>query len=211
MFLGLCLISAVAVVCTLAATSAKPARPTSRRRDSRRSRQRRTAYLRLHPDEVTVADLEMLLVSEGFSPDLRVWVINQVRRRDLSAPLMWRWVDRFGAARLVLAMDAQVAESSMRRHLDAHTVPDWRTFEVFAGLNSASSTSGDSPPVIIDLARVSTSMTDDFMPEGWVARPIVVPDSGPVDLSQFGVLPPIAGPGLASDYEDRTVATPGRR
>ena len=93
---------------------------------------------------------------------------------------MWCFADRFGADKLVLALDADVAERSMLRHVDAGTVPDWRAMTMFATLNRELPPAGMPLDEIVDL-DVVPRLSDLTFPSG--LEDWSTPTFAPIDLS----------------------------
>lgn len=182
MILGLCLILVTALVWTITASASRP--PTASRADaSPRDLDRRAAQLRVCPDRVTSLDLERLLAqSLGRAAVART--VGRGAERRIPVRTMWGFAERFGADKLVLALDAEVPERSMRRHLEAGTVPDWRAMTMFATLSRELPTLDVPSDPVVDL-------------DTWSA-----PTPQPLDLSGFGDLPPISGPGLHVHTDD---------
>lgn len=189
MTLGLCLIGLTCIGWALAASAARPADGLTRRRDLDRRRRR----LRAHPDRVNLLDVEHLLRSAAVGDDAVDRVMRRAAAHRLGARTMWRWADRHGSDRLVLAVDADLAEDTLLEHLDAGTAPDWSTLRVFADLND------DSLPASIPVQEL---LDPDSVP---ALEDLTFPDDlsdwtttvAPSELGRFDSLPPIAGPGPA--------------
>ncbi|MEP9364961.1 hypothetical protein ABLE68_18505 [Nocardioides sp. CN2-186] len=193
MILGLCLILVTALVWTITSSASRP-RSTTVPGDSHR----RTSQLRVCPDRVTQPDLERLLAQRlGSATVARVVGLGAERR--VPVRTMWGFAERFGADKLVLALDAEVPERSMRRHVEAGTVPDWRAMTMFATLNRELPQVGVplDRTVDLDAAPQSASLSLAGAGDGWST-----PALQPIDLSGFGDLPPISGPGLHVTLDD---------
>lgn len=203
MILGMCFICVIGVVWTITATAAKPGRARPRR-DTAREQERRSVQLRSRPEQITTTDLETYLRTQLLPQPELLRVLNQVAARRLTPSVMWRWADRYGANRLVLALDAEIAERSMQRHLDCHTVPDWAAMELFASLATDSTPAGMPVDEVLDLDAIPTLADLTFPPdlEDWATAAGLTgrPSVEPLDLSQFSHLPPIAGPGLTTPF-----------
>lgn len=201
MYLGLCLISVIAVIWTITATASRPKAVVAGPRDV----ERRLAQLRACPERVTKLDVERLLRAHPLAEPTIARVLGTAAERRMCSRTLWSWADRFGADKLVLALDADVAERRMQRHLEAGTTPDWDAMVVFAGLNNAPGPGGMPFDEILDVDAVPEVDGLKFDLTGWEtpdALPVAAPD---VDLSQFSHLPPIYNPGLPVT---RTTAPP---
>lgn len=194
MVVGLCVVLVAALTWAITASAARPVRTSGpvtvqpRARDLDRWR----AQLRADLTRITVADLETLLLAHGVSPAELARVTAAVARGRASARTLWSFADRFGGDRCLLAVDAEVAERSMKRHLEAGTVPDWRAMETFAALSADASPATMPHQEMLDLDSVPAFGDLSFPPDlnDWS----VPDDELPVDLSAFDDLPPIAGP-----------------
>lgn len=191
MLIGLCLASFALAVWLITAV---PSRPSSRGRSgavreaacSERLRRARVAAGR-----ATMADVEALLRGR-LGDDAVRRVLAQASERRLAPHLLWRWADRFGADRLVLALDAEVAARSMTRHLDAGTVPDWNAMAIFARLAAETGPGSMPGQELVDLDAPAADLVFADL-DDWT----VTDGSDPVDPAEFagfGHLPPIAGP-----------------
>ncbi|WP_028644180.1 hypothetical protein [Nocardioides sp. URHA0020] len=188
MYLGLCLIGVAAAVWTITACAARPASPPTGSRDL----ERRRAHLRACPARVTQVDVECLLRSQALSESMTIRVLGTAAERRIGWATLWSWADRFGADKLVLALDADVAERRLRRHLEGGTTPDWAAMSLFAGLNR------DTLPYA-EVVDADAAVEDDlpgFELEEWESPDLATAPATDVDLSQFGHLPPIYDPGL---------------
>lgn len=189
MLLGMCLIIVALLGWGLAAAATRPGRPASRQRDLERR------FRRLHhdPDRVVHLDVENLMLSASIPGDVVVRVMARAAASRLSARTLWRWAAAHGTLRLVMVVDAGVAEDTLLEHLDSGTAPDWAALTVFAGL------ANDLPagiPIeeLVDLDAIPDYEDLTFLDDltDWSTAS---PD--PLELRQFDNLPPIAGPGLA--------------
>jgi hypothetical protein len=189
MYLGLGLVVVVALVWAITAMAARPRGD----RANERGAERRLAHLRTRPEVATRLDVETLLRSHPLPDATVVRVLGAVAERRISWSVAWRWAERFGSDKLVLALDADVAEARLRRHLEAGSTPDWEAMTLFAGLNV-----GPSVPVseVFEPDRASEELTFSFDASDWEVLPEPGTDVPEVDLSQFGHLPPIYDPGL---------------
>lgn len=190
MLLGLCLICVTLVGWGLTAIVTRPASQASRRRDL----DRRFRRLFRDPERVTVLDVENLMLSESIPAGTVDRVMARAAARRLTARTMWRWADAHGTARLVLVVDAGVAEDTLLDHLDAGTAPDWTALSLFAGLADRTTPAGIPLDELIDLdvvPRLDDLTFLDDLADWSTASP------DPVELCQFENLPPITGPGLA--------------
>lgn len=177
MYLGLCSFGVMALAWAVAFLATRPD-AVSR---GVRERGRRAARLRACADRATLLDIEEVLRSHPLPDPVVARALGAAAEHRIGARTMWCWADRFGADKLVLALDAEVAERRLQRYLDAGTAPDWNALEIFARLNR------EAPPA--DDAR--------FDLDGWATASesgaLVATDA---DLSQFDHLPPIFEPGL---------------
>lgn len=189
MLLGLCLITVALLGWGLAAVATRPGDRTPRRPDF----ERRFRLLHHHPDRVVHLDVENLMLSASIPDDVVGRVMARAAAGRISARTMWRWAAVHGTARLVMVIDAGVAEDTLLDHLDAGTAPDWTALTVFAGLAN-SLPAGIPIEELVDLDVVpdydDLTFLDDLT--DWSTAS---PD--PLELRQFDNLPPIAGPGLA--------------
>jgi hypothetical protein len=189
MILGLCLIIITCLGWAIAATATRPAGQAARQRDV----DRRFRQLRQHPDRVNRLDVENLLLADSIPTVTVERVMRKVDSRRISARTMWRWADRHGTDKVVLVIDAGLAEDTILDHLDAGTTPDWQSLHVFASLSSDSVTGGMPLDELVDLdsvpayADLTLADLDD-----WTTNTV---DLG--ELRRFDSLPPIADPGLA--------------
>ncbi len=206
MYLGLCLVGVIALVGAITAAAARPSHDVT----SARSVERRRTHLRARPELVTRLDVESLLRSHPLPVATVARALGTCAERRVAWSVAWRWADRFGADKLVLALDADVAERRLVRHLDAGTTPDWQAMSLFAGLNR----DGPAMPMaeLIDPDALPDAVTADsgdrfdsgdwldsdgwFDSGGWEVHPEPGTHVPEVDLSQFGHLPPIYDPGL---------------
>ena len=192
MYLGLGLMIMIAGVWAITAAASRPKAETVGPRDV----ERRTAQLRMCPERATKLDVERLLQAHPLSDAAVARVLGTAAERRVTPHTMWSWADRFGADKLVLALDADVAERRLRRHLDAGSTPDWAAMSLFAGLNNDTSP-GDMPfDEILDLDSVLELDALEFDLSGWETPDLPAVAVADVDLSQFDHLPPIYNPGL---------------
>jgi hypothetical protein len=189
MVLGLCLICVTLLGWGVAAAATKPAGPAARQRDlDRRFRQ---VYRDL--DRVRMLDVENLLVSESVPRSTVTRILDRACYRRISARTMWRWAEAHGVSRLVMVLDAGLAEDTLLEHLDAGSAPDWATLDVFAGLATDMLPAGMPIDELVDLDAVP-AMEDLTFPSDLTDWATLSPD--PLELRQFDNLPPISGPGL---------------
>src|SRR4051794_28843308 len=113
MYLGLCLIGVVAPVWVITALPTRPHSGPVRPRHL----ERRDARLRARPERITKRDVERALAAHPLPEATIARVLGTAAEHGITVRTMWVWVDRFGADRLVLAVDADVAERRLRRHL----------------------------------------------------------------------------------------------
>ena len=182
----------VVVAALVWATTAMAARPRGERSETRGA-ERRLVHLRERPEGATRLDLEAMLRSHPLPDATVVRALGLVGERRIGWSVAWRWAERFGSDKLVLALDADVAECRLVRHLDAETTPDWEAMRLFAGLNR-----GPTMPLaeVVEPDAAPEPAGSAIDPTDWEVLPAagtVVPE---VDLSQFGHLPPIYDPGL---------------
>lgn len=192
MYLGLCSIALIAVVWAVTASTARPRGEAVRHRDL----ERRDAHLRVCPDRVTLVDVDRTLRGCALAEPTIARVLGTAAERGITARTMWCWADRFGVDRLVLALDADVAERRMRQHLEATCPPDWATMAVLAGLNNDIRPGGMPLDEILDLDSVPNSDELRLDLSGWATPDLPAVAITDADLSQFGHLPPIFDPGL---------------
>jgi hypothetical protein len=188
MILGLCLITITCLGWALAATVTRPVDQAVRQRDV----DRRFRQLRQHPDRVNRLDVENLMLSDSIPSTTVERVMRKADSRRISARTMWRWADRHGADKVVVVMDAGLAEDTLLDHLDAGTAPDWQSLYMFASLDDDTITAGMPLDELLDLdevpayADLTLANLDD-----WETTTV---DAS--ELSRFDTLPPIADPGL---------------
>jgi hypothetical protein len=192
MYLGLCLISVIAVVWAITAMPSRPRVETVRPRDL----ERRDAQLRACPDRVTMTDVHRMLRAYALPESTIARVAGTAAERGITPRTMWCWMDRFGVDKLVLALDADVAERRLTRYLDAGTTPDWASMSVFAGLNNDIRPGSMPLDEILDLDTVPDSDELRFDLSEWETPDLPAVAITDVDLSQFDHLPPIFDPGL---------------
>ncbi len=191
MLLGLCLICVTLVGWGVVATVTKPAGHASRQRDL----DRRLRHLERHPEWVNLHDVENLMLAESIPSATVARVLARASSR-LSARTMWRWAEAFGTGRLVMVVDAGVAEDTLLDHLDAGTAPDWTEMTVFAGLANDTIPAGIPLDELVDLDAVPAIEDLTFHDlANWETEAPGSPD--PAELRRFDHLPPIAGPGFA--------------
>lgn len=202
MYLGLGLVVVVALVWAITAMAARP----RGERAVERGAERRLQHLRTRPEVATRLDVETMLRHHPLPDATVVRVLGTVADRRISWPVAWRWAERFGSDKLVLVLDADVAEARLRRHLDAGSTPDWEAMTLFAGLNR-----GPLMPMaeVIDPDVVPEPAAYSFDASDWEVLPEPGTDVPEVDLSQFGHLPPIYDPGLP--VTRTTTPPPGAR
>lgn len=188
MLLGLCLIIVTLLGWGLAVVATRPAGGSRGRDLDRRFRQ-----LRRDPDRVTLLDVENLLLAEPLPTQTVRRVLDAAGSRRLGARTMWRWAQAHGVSRLVMVVDAGLAEDTLLDHLDAGTVPDWTTLDVFAGLAADMLPGGIPIDELVDLDAVPV-LEDLTFPGDLDSWATLSPD--PLELRQFDDLPPITGPGL---------------
>jgi hypothetical protein len=205
MYLGLCLIGVIAVVWAVTSAPTRPRATTAK--PGPRDLERRLDMLRACPERVTTLDVDRLLRAHPLPGSTIARVLGTAAERRMSSRTLWSWADRFGADKLVLALDADVAETRMKRHLDAGTTPDWEAMVLFAGLNRSSAAGGMPFDEILDPDVVPVVDELQFDLSQWETDDAVGPTTD-MDLSQFGHLPPIYNPGLPVT---RTAAPPSDR
>ncbi|MFC7494012.1 MULTISPECIES: hypothetical protein [unclassified Nocardioides] len=192
MYLGLCAAGAIAVVWAIAIL-ARPDTGRPRGRDLAR----RTHRLRACPDRATILDVEQAMRAHPLPEATVERVLRAAAARRIGSRTLWCWLDRFGADKLVLVVDADVAERRMQRHLDAGTTPDWEALAVFADLTLDSLVGSMPVAEILDLDAVPSVEELSFDVAGWETPSgsggLVATDD---DLGQFDHLPPIFEPGL---------------
>lgn len=189
MYLGLGLVVVVTLVWAITALAARPRGDHG----AARAAERRLALLRARTELATRLDVETLLRSHPLPEGTVARVLGVLAERRASCSVAWRWADRFGADKLVLALDADVAEARLRRHLEAGTTPDWEAMALFAGLNQ-----GPLMPLaeVIEPDTAAEPPAYSFDAADWEVLPEPGTQVPEVDLSQFGHLPPIYDPGL---------------
>ncbi|GAB6985561.1 hypothetical protein [Nocardioides pyridinolyticus] len=189
MLLGLCVVVVALLGWGLAASATGAGRCVSGQQDHGR----RFRELHHHPERVVHLDVQNLMLSDSHPADVVGRVMSRAASRRLSARTMWRWAAVHGTSRLVMVVDAGVAEDTLLDHLDAGTAPDWTALNLFAGL------ADDTAPAGIPLAElVDVDATPDHedlaLFYDLAARSTVSLD--PLELGRFDNLPPIARPGL---------------
>jgi hypothetical protein len=197
MLLGLCLASVGLLAWFITALPARQAGGDAVAPGRPRDLDRHLTGVRAHPGRATRLDLGRLL-GTALPPTEVARVLSIATDRELPLPLMWRWAERFGAERLALALDAEVAERSMERHLTSGTTPDWRAMVVLAAL-AHDDVLAPPPGEREDLGRAPGAVhTGEVADAGPSWAPNWGPDGGH-DLSGFGKLPPIYGPARLSE------------
>lgn len=188
MLLGLCLICVTCLGWAITASAARPADQVTRRRDL----DRRLRQLRQHPDRVNRVDVENLLLAESIPTATIDRVMRRAESRRIGARTMWRWADEHGTDKVVLVIDADVAEDTLLDHLDARTAPDWHSLRVFAGLNNYAVPAGMPLAELVDLDSVPT-LADLTLADldDWTINTLE-----PGELRRFDSLPPISDPGF---------------
>jgi hypothetical protein len=204
MYLGLCLIAVIAAVWAITALPTRPTTQTVRPRDL----ERRDAHLRACPERITKLDVERALRAHPLPESTITRMFGIAAEHGITARTMWCWADRFGADKLVLALDADVAERRLRRHLDAGTAPDWAAMMVFAELNNQTGPGAMPIAEFLDLDSVPEVSELHLDVDGWETADAPVAD---VDLSQFSHLPPIYNPGLPVTHTSAPPADADRR
>ncbi|MBZ5740003.1 hypothetical protein [Nocardioides mangrovi] len=189
MILGLCLVSVAALVWLITAMPAKPVRRTPDV-PSPRAAQATRERVNAHPERATRPDLARVLRETVSAADAER-TLSRAAERGLPMPMLWTWSERYGAERLVLAIDAEVAERSMQRHLQNGTVPDWTAMGILAAL--AQDTTAGMP--VDELLDPDAAPSVDLSIHDLTDWSVGLEDGTPqLDLSGFGKLPPIAGP-----------------
>lgn len=192
MYLGLCLIGVIALVWAITAMPSRSRVETVRPRDL----ERRDAQLRGCPDRVTMTDVYRTLRAYALPETAIARVVGMAAERGIRARTMWCWMDRFGVDKLVLALDADVADRRLQRYLDAGTTPDWAAMSVFAALNDDLGPGAMPLDEILDLDAVPDRDELRFDLSEWETPELPAVATTEVDLSQFDHLPPIFDPGL---------------
>lgn len=189
MLLGLCLTCVTILAWAVAVVAARPASRASRQRDL----ERRFRQLDRSPERVNLLDVENLLRSMSIPGETVARVLERARSRRIGARTMWRWAEAHGASRVVMVLDAGVAEDTLLEHLDAGTAPDWSTLGVFADLATDTLPAGMPLDELVDLDAVP-ALEDLTYPSDLSDWSTLSPDA--LELRQFDHLPPISGPGL---------------
>jgi hypothetical protein len=144
------LLSLVCLVClglAIAGTVCAPSAQGSRRRD---------LELQRHPERVHHGDVEAHLLAAGIAAPTVERVMRLARTRRFSARTLWRWAAAYGADKLVVVIDAGLAEDAMLDHLDAGTTPRWDTLGVFARLSEDNLPAGMPIAELLDLDSIPT-------------------------------------------------------
>ncbi len=144
------LLALVCLVClglAIAGTVCAPAAQGSRRRD---------LELQRHPERVHHGDVEAQLLSAGVAAPTVERVMRLARTRRFSARTLWRWATAYGADKLVVVIDAGLAEDAMLDHLDAGTAPRWDALGVFARLSEDNLPAGMPIAELLDLDSIPT-------------------------------------------------------
>jgi hypothetical protein len=189
MLVGVCLICVTCLGWAIAA--AATARPADAAR--RRDRDRRFRQLSRHPEWVNFLDVENFLLADSIPLATVDRVMRRADGRRLGARTMWRWARAHGADRLVIVVDAGLAEDTLLDHLDAGTTPDWHSLTVVADLANDAFPAGIPLDELVDL-DVVPELADLTFPDDlaeWETTTLA-----PEELSRFDALPPIAEPGL---------------
>lgn len=156
MLLALSLLGLVCLGLAIGGTAHAPSGQGSRRRD---------AELRRHPERVHHGDVEAHLLAHGVAAPTVERVMRLARTRRFSARTMWRWAAAYGAHKLVVVIDAGLAEDAMLDHLDAGTTPRWDALGVFARLSEDNLPAGMPIAELLDLDSIPT-MDDLTFPTG---------------------------------------------
>ena len=178
--LALTLICLVSLGLAIAATVCAPGVQGSRRRD---------LELQRHPERVHHGDVEALLAESLPAPTVER-VMRVARSRRFSARTMWRWAEEHGVDKLVVVIDAGLAEDAMLDHLDSGTAPRWESLRVFARLSEENLPAGMPLAELLDLDSIPT--LDDLMFPTELADWSTDAGSG-IDGAGQAVLPPTTG------------------
>jgi hypothetical protein len=99
----------------------------------RRTDQRRRRYVARHPRQVNRLDVERRLADE-LSGAQAAFVADRIEHEDLDSRTVWSWLDRFGAAALLLAVASGHGRGDVCRLLDADGPLDTDQMSVLARL-----------------------------------------------------------------------------
>lgn len=144
------LLALVCLVClglAIAGTVCSPSAQGSRRRE---------LELQRHPERVHHGDVEAHLLGAGVAAPTVERVMRLARTRRFSARTLWRWATAYGADKLVVVIDAGLAEDAMLDHLDAGTAPRWDALGVFARLSEDNLPAGMPIAELLDLDSIPT-------------------------------------------------------
>ncbi|CAI9415091.1 hypothetical protein [Nocardioides sp. T2.26MG-1] len=147
MVLGLFLICMTCLGLAIAGTVVRSPGQGARRRD---------LELERHPERVQHGDVEARLLAGGVSAPAVERVMRLARDRRFSARTLWRWIGAHGVDKLVVVVDAGLAEDAMLEHLDAGTAPRWESLRVFARLSEDSLPAGMPIAELLDLDSIPT-------------------------------------------------------
>lgn len=128
------LVTATVVAVSAAALVAWLATATASARTRRRAEERRRRYVGRHPGLVNLGDVERRLGAE-LPAHQTDFVLATIARTSVDARTLWAWLDRFGAASLVLALAADHGYAGLLRQLRADGPLDVDALEVFARLS----------------------------------------------------------------------------
>lgn len=156
MLLLLGLICVICLVLAIAGTVFAPAAQSTQGPRGAQGNRRRDLELQRHPDRVHHGDVEAHLLARGIAAPTVERVMRLARTRCFSARTMWRWMAAYGADKLVVVIDAGLAEDAMLDHLDAGTAPRWEALGVFARLSDDSLPAGMPIAELLDLDSIPT-------------------------------------------------------
>ena len=120
---------AVAVAWSVARLATSTTSVSARRRTDRRRRR----YVARHPREVNRLDVERRLEDE-LSRAQVCFVLDRVEHESIDSRTVWSWLDRFGAATLLLAVASGHGRGDVFRLLDADAPLETDDLEVLARL-----------------------------------------------------------------------------
>jgi hypothetical protein len=98
--------------------------------------ERRLEHLHVHPDRVTLDDIELLLI-ESVPTDRAAAVCALADAQGVPPLVLWTWIDLYGAELLALAVESGMSRHEMVHRVATGTAPDRGSLEIFAAFRGA--------------------------------------------------------------------------
>lgn len=132
----------------------------------------RSAWVESHPGEVTLSDVEQVLLRDGLSPSDVSLVLDLAQARRIKPFTMWMWIESYGARELALAVAGDLAHDELLERLGDGTPPDFERLELFAALNGLQAAMVDvnltaCPTCQRDRTPALVSAEPRRLPPGW--------------------------------------------